>query len=216
MFSGIVEESAKVTKVNTATVPYKIVIESSLDHTETKIGDSIAIDGVCLTVVEKKGKELSFDIALETIRRSTIGDLKSGDVVHTERSLKVGDRISGHFVFGHVDVKSTLLSRKQDGNYDRLLFSLPEEVRGMVAEKGSISISGVSLTVGEVTAEDFAVYLIPHTSEVTKLSKLPVGGTVNIEIDQLARYVQSLLFKGEPKKSVISKEFLENAGYKVS
>ncbi|MCB9029951.1 MAG: riboflavin synthase [Deltaproteobacteria bacterium] len=193
MFSGIVEESATVVSLNTEDLPYRLSVRSALDHTQTQLGDSIANDGVCLTVVGIEGDLLVFDVALETVRRTTLGQLKAGDPVHLERSLKVGDRISGHFVSGHVDATAELLKREKDGNYDKLTFSIPTNLSGMIAEKGSITIAGVSLTVGEVEANNFCVYLIPHTTEVTKFSKVEIGQSVNIEVDLIARYLKSLL-----------------------
>lgn len=195
MFSGIVEESAEVVSFDKAREPARLEVKSSLDHAETKLGDSIAISGVCLTVVKKEGQKLSFELAAETLRRSTLGELKAGDRVHLERSLKLGDRLHGHFVFGHVDTTIELVSRTNDGKCDRLEWRFPKEFRQYIASKGSVSISGTSLTVGEVTDNTFSVYIIPHTSEVTTLSQLPVGGRANFEVDMLARYVGNMLIQ---------------------
>ncbi len=191
MFSGIVEESAKVLRVEGGSSLKTIAVESSLDHTGTKIGDSICVNGICLTVVRKDGKNVFFEISAESLRRSTLGDLRPGDRVNLERSLKLGDRIHGHLVFGHVDGVITLISRRRDGESERLEWRFPVEFKKFITSKGSISISGVSLTVGEVDGDKFSVYVIPHTLGVTTLASLPVGHKANLEVDMLARYVHA-------------------------
>lgn len=197
MFAGIVEESAVVRSISSGEPPVRLEIESALDHSGTQLGDSICIDGVCLTVVKnvRNGERtvLSFDVALETLRRSTLGSLTAGQRVNLERSLVSGARVHGHFVFGHVDGTGTLRRRERDGNCDRLVISFPKELRPYIAQKGSISLCGTSLTVGEVSDDSFAVYIVPHTNEVTTLSQLKVGQTVNLEVDMLARYVVNAL-----------------------
>lgn len=214
MFSGIVEEAAKVRRVIDGA--RKLVIASALDHSQTKLGDSIAIDGVCLTVVELTADGISFDLAEETLRRTTLGSLKNGALVNLERSLKIGDRLHGHFVFGHVDGVGELLSREADGANDKLTFSYPTALCGLLTEKGSVSVSGISLTLGEVTPEQFSVYIIPHTNSLTKLSTLKPGDKVNLEADMLARYTKSILECAEEKSagSAITKEFLKSHGFK--
>ena len=202
MFSGIVEESAAVHLLTDTA----IVVESALDHSETHLGDSISINGCCLTVVEYSKREnkkfhLRFEIAPESFRRTTLGSLKTGSKVNLERSLQIGSRLHGHFVFGHVDTVVTLISRQPDGNSHRLELSLPAEYKKFVVPKGSVSLSGVSLTVGEVTADSFSVYIVPHTSEVTVLSALQPGDGVNFEIDMLARYVHSTVLNSPEQAS---------------
>lgn len=184
MFSGIVEELAQVVLVGDG----KLAIKSSLDHRGTAKGDSICINGVCLTVVQVMGSALNFDLAPETLRRSNLGDLKIGDRVNLERSLKLGDRISGHFVFGHIDAVLALVERRDDGNSVELWFSLPKEWQRYVVPKGSISLSGVSLTVGSVKSDRFCVWIVPHTGAITTLGTLQVNDRVNFEVDMLARY----------------------------
>jgi riboflavin synthase len=193
MFSGIVEELAHVASCSFDVDPSQLIIESALDHSRSELGHSIAIDGVCLTLVEKTAKNgrffLRFELAAETVRRSTLGKLSAGIGVNLERSMILGERLHGHLVFGHVDAVSTLLSRERDGNCDRLVWQIPRGLAAFFVEKGSVSLSGVSLTVGEVTREHFSVYIIPHTAEVTSLSSLQVGDSANIEVDMLARYL---------------------------
>lgn len=193
MFSGIVEESASVVDFTMLDGLAKLTVQSELDHSRTKLGDSILINGVCLTVVKKEALELTFELALETLRRTTLGKLRKGDRVNLERSLALGDRLHGHFVFGHVDSVASLVSREPDGTCERLSFTMPKDFKNCVVTKGSISISGVSLTVGETSPDKFCVYIVPHTAEVTILSRLKPGDEVNIEVDMLARYVQASL-----------------------
>jgi len=190
MFAGIVEEAAQVYDLEIAKSKKILVVQSSLDHSETKEGDSIAIDGVCLTVVSKTTDgHLSFDLAEETLRRTCLGQLEVGSVVNLERSLRVGDRISGHFVFGHVDTTAQLTEKISEGVDVSMTWKLPAGFMRFIATKGSVSLAGVSLTVGEVEDNSFKVYIIPHTLSKTKLGSLEVGNKVNVEIDMLARYV---------------------------
>jgi riboflavin synthase len=168
---------------------------------------------VCLTVVEHDGRgRLSFDLASETLRRSTLGLRKAGDRVNLERSLALGDRLHGHFVFGHVDARIKLLARRSEGTCDRLVWSLPVELQHLVVAKGSVSLSGVSLTVGEVEAGSFSVYIIPHTAALTTLHGLAVGDEANFEVDMLARYVNAAL-TGKKGGTGMTFDFLANHGY---
>lgn len=193
MFSGIIEESATVISIEKAQERTRLTIQSTLDHRETAPGDSIAINGVCLTVVARSDDGiLSFELAEETLRRSTLGETKSGDKVNSERSLRLGERLHGHFVFGHVDGTIELISREKEGTSERLEWRVDPAFRKYIAEKGSIAISGVSLTVGKVERDTFSVYIIPHTGDVTILGALPVGSRANLEVDMLARYVANL------------------------
>lgn len=193
MFAGIVEEAATITQIERKSGLTRLSVQTTLDIETTKLGDSICIEGVCLTVVEKKQNSVLFELSDETLRRSTLGGLQIGARVNFERSLKVGSRIDGHFVFGHVDGTAELLSREPDGECERLTWGLPEALIGFVAEKGSVSLGGVSLTVGEVGKDRFSVYIIPHTAQVTTLGDVPIGGRVNFEVDMLARYVHAAL-----------------------
>lgn len=195
MFSGIVEETADVISITpTELGGMQLSVSSRLDHTDTKLGDSICIDGVCLTVINisknSSSWHLSFDLASETVRKTTLGELKSGSGVHLERSLKIGDRLHGHFVTGHVDTYANLLKTTKEGQTLRFEFEVPENIDcSMLAQKGSVALSGVSLTLGEIKDRIFTVYIIPHTDSLTKLAQLKIGDKVNIEFDILARYI---------------------------
>lgn len=197
MFSGIVEETALIDSIIEGD-PVKIRVRSCLDHSATNIGDSIAIDGVCLTVIsidilDPNKTLLEFELSQETMRCTTFVNKKINFAVNLERSLKLGDKISGHLVFGHVDGITSLISREPDGGAERYIWKLPQNLTGMITNKGSLSISGVSLTTANVKQEEFSTYIIPHTSNVTTLDSLKPGMLVNIEIDMLARYVCSYL-----------------------
>ena len=196
MFSGIVEECATVRRVEGSSGLKTIVVESLLDHSSTRIGDSICIDGVCLTVVRLENRLVSFEASTETLRRSTLGLLRAGSKVNLERSLVLGDRIHGHLVFGHVDTVVTLINRRRDGEAERLEWRMPPDFRKYIVSKGSVAVSGVSLTVGEVRRDAFSIFAIPHTLAVTTLSKMNVAEKANLEVDMLARYVESMLGPG--------------------
>lgn len=197
MFSGIVEEQAVIVSSEPVEGARRLVLESALEHSGTKIGDSICVEGVCLTVVQSEQRgdrtRLSFDLSEETLRRSTLGTLPPKGSVHLERSLAVGDRLHGHFVFGHVDGTAELKGRHEEEGSVCLEWGYPIELSPFLVPKGSVSLSGVSLTLGEVTAEQFTVYIVPHTSAVTWLGDAPLGARANIEVDMLARYVHGAL-----------------------
>ena len=193
MFAGIVEEAAVIEKIVEGKEHRRIVVRSSLDLRDTKEGDSICISGTCLTVVAHEGSLLSFDVIAETLRRTSLGQRKVGHRVNMERSIRMGERNSGHFVFGHVDGVAELVERNVDGESMRLVWRYPNSLGGYFAPKGSVGIDGVSLTVGEVTSDVLSVYIIPHTAEITTLGSVKIGETANLEIDMLSRYVRSHL-----------------------
>ncbi|MEZ4754016.1 MAG: riboflavin synthase [Bdellovibrionota bacterium] len=213
MFSGIVEESGTIVELSSIGDGARLIVESKLDHQETKLGDSIAIDGVCLTVVKKEGSKLTFDLAEETLRKTVLGELKAGSLINLERSLSLGSRVHGHFVFGHVDTVAELVAKSEEGNSVKLEFKLETNYLKFLAPKGSISVSGVSLTIGEVSAIGFSVYIIPHTGDVTTLLFKDVGARVNIEIDMLARYVNRMLTASQEQAPAITAEFLTEHGF---
>ena len=193
MFAGIVEEAAIIEAIVEGNAQRRIVVRSSLDLHDTHLGDSICISGTCLTVVAHENNLLSFDVIAETLRRTSLGQRKVGHRVNLERSIRMGERNSGHFVFGHVDGVAELVERNIDGESIHLLWRYPNSLGGYFAPKGSVGIDGVSLTVGEVTSETLSVYIIPHTAELTTLGAMKVGETANLEIDMLSRYVRSHL-----------------------
>jgi len=189
MFTGLVETLAMVTRLEPIGPGIGLSVRSPLVAEGTQIGDSIAINGCCLTVVEVRGDELTFEAGSETLGRTNLGMLTAGSGVNLERSLKVGDRLGGHFVTGHIDAVGTLDARREEGDWSFLWFRVPRELTRQMASKGSIAVDGVSLTLVDVEDERFSVALIPHTLAVTTLGKLAVGDAVNIETDVLAKYV---------------------------
>jgi riboflavin synthase len=160
---------------------------------ETQLGDSIAINGVCLTATRLDGDNADFDVIPETLERSTLGSLKTGDLVNVEYSLRLGDRMGGHFVYGHVDATGEVLSRTPEGQGERLRIAIPSALAPMACEKAFISVDGVSLTVAASGENWFEIALIPETIARTTLGSRPPGSRVNLEVDPIARYVAAAI-----------------------
>ena len=195
MFTGLVEEKGSVVSIvpiNAGTA-IQLTVAANVVHADANIGDSIAINGCCLTVIKIDGGELSFEAGSETLSRTNLGNLKTGSPVNLERALAVGQRMGGHYVSGHIDVLATVDQRNEDGQWAEFWFRVPSEWTKQMANKGSVAIDGISLTLVEVQAERFSVALIPHTLAATTLGDRNVGDTVNIETDLLAKYVQQQL-----------------------
>jgi len=187
MFSGLVEEVGRVEELKLLSGGAKLTVKSTLK--DVKIGDSIAVNGVCLTVVDIQNDTLSFDLSQETLSRSNLKHLKRGDLVNLERALRVGDRIGGHFLQGHVDFTSKVLVFSLRGSHWELKIHIPEDYREYVVEKGSIGIDGISLTINYVEQDAVSINIIPHTYEKTNLKHRKVGDLVNVELDILGKYV---------------------------
>ena len=196
MFSGIVETRGLVVNIVDAPPGKKILVNAGIDKKD-KIGDSVAINGCCLTVVEVSGANLAFDAGPETLRRTNLGQLISGSIINVERSLEVGSRLGGHFVSGHVDGTGRLHSRLDERDWSTYWFTCSSRLTRQMATKGSVAIDGVSLTVVDVEKDRFSVALIPHTLEVTTLGQISNGDVVNLETDLLAKYVQSQLLHND-------------------
>ena len=192
MFTGIVEELVEVTAIEPGAAGARITVLNEFDDIPA-IGDSIAVNGVCLTVVANQGSELAFDAVNETMQRSNLGDLTIGDRVNLERPMSASGRFDGHVVQGHVDGRGTLVARAEEGESHRLRVELPSGLARYVVEKGSITVDGVSLTVTAVGPDWFEFVLIPHTLEVTTLGGRALGEHVNLEVDVIAKYVERLL-----------------------
>ncbi|MCO1598639.1 riboflavin synthase [Micromonospora sp. RHAY321] len=194
MFTGIVEELGEVVAVtSTAGDSALVAVRGPLVTSDARHGDSIAVNGVCLTVVEAADGVFTADVMGETLRRSALGALRPGDPVNLERAAALGSRLGGHLVQGHVDGVGELISREPAEQWETVRFRLPAALSRYVVEKGSITIDGVSLTVAEVGADEFAVGLIPTTLKLTTLGAKDVGDPVNLEVDVLAKYVERLL-----------------------
>jgi riboflavin synthase len=191
MFTGIVADRGEILKVETAAGERRIWIRSGV-LADCSLGASVAIDGVCLTVVDIDGDVCGFDVSAETVARSTLGSKQVGDQVNLERPLRAGDELGGHIVQGHVDEVGTVAAVSDDGEGRRLVVSAPESLMRYVVEKGSVTVDGVSLTVSAIRAETFEVALVPHTLSVTTFGDMEIGREVNIEVDVLAKYVEKL------------------------
>ena len=189
MFTGIIEELGKVKKLNPKVNLFVLKVAAKEVLAGTKKGDSIAVNGVCLTVANIKHNILTFDIMKETILRTTLKNLKANDRVNLERALTVDSRFSGHFVTGHIDDIGRIKKRIARANYTELDIETDEVFPRFIVPKGSISVDGVSLTVGKVNKNSFSVYLIPFTKKATTLGFKSLGDMVNIEIDILAKYI---------------------------
>ncbi len=194
MFTGIVTDIGRVEKVEPAG-DTKFVIASRYDSALIAIGASVCCSGVCLTVVDKGAGWFSVTASAETLACSNLADWRAGTPINLERALKVGDELGGHIVSGHVDGVVHIASVRKDGDSLRFRFTLTEELAPFVAPKGSVCLSGVSLTVNEVDDDGFGVNIIPHTQEMTTFGTAAAGDRVNLEIDVLARYVARLAQK---------------------
>lgn len=190
MFTGLVQSLATVREIVASPPGQRLIVACATTSRDAAIGDSIAINGCCLTVVAKEQDCLSFEAGPETLARTTLGRLTAGSRVNLEPSLRVGDRLGGHFVSGHVEGLGTLLARHDDRDWSTFTFSYPPELGRYLVSKGSIAVDGVSLTLVDVAADRFSVALIPHTLEATTLGPLGVGAAVNLETDLLAKYAQ--------------------------
>ena len=193
MFTGLVEEKGTVRQLKTSNSACNLSIEAPLVSEDVSIGDSIAINGCCLTVVSINGKLLTFQAGSETLGRTNLGQLQPESAVNLERSLQVGQRMGGHYVSGHVDALGTVDERNDDGEWAEFWFRVPAALTRQMAPKGSVTVDGISLTIVNVESDRFSVALIPHTLDVTTLGSRNVGDQVNIETDVLAKYVQAQL-----------------------
>jgi len=190
MFTGLVEQLGTIDDVRPEGPGVRLLVRAPQMAKRTGIGDSIAINGCCLTVVANDGQALAFEAGSETLSRTNLGHLAKGSQVNLERSLQVGDRLGGHFVTGHIDAIGTLDERRDEGQWSLVWFRVPSRLTRQMASKGSIAVDGVSLTLVDVEDERFSVALIPHTLSVTTLGRLKIGDAVNIETDLLAKYVE--------------------------
>ncbi len=182
-------------------------------YNDLRLGESIAINGVCLTVKEVTGNIIIFDISGETLKKTTLGTLRYAEKVNTERALRVGDRLGGHFVTGHVDGIGTIQEEKQCAEQCTMSFSIEKKLTDMMIEKGSVAIDGISLTIVDVTNGIFSVALIPYTLASTTLGFKKIGDQVNIEIDMMGKWVKRLLVNVKEKKGNITQEQLREQGF---
>jgi riboflavin synthase len=193
MFTGLVEETGDLFALERSGDGARLTVRASLISRDVRLGDSVAVNGCCLTVTAQDGEALAFDLLGETLARTNLGQLAPGAPVNLERALAAHARLGGHFVQGHIDTTSRVLAFEQVKTDHRLEIALPVEFARYVAFKGSIAIDGISLTVAEVHAESFVVWIIPHTLAVTNLRAKKAADLVNLEFDLLAKYVERVL-----------------------
>jgi riboflavin synthase len=193
MFTGIVRERGTVVAADATAVGRRLVVEAPTTASETVIGDSISIDGVCLTATDVADGRVAFDAVPETLARSTLGRLDPGAEVNLEPALRAGEPLGGHYVQGHVDSVGRIRALDREGESLRVTIEPPPELLRYCLEKGSVTVQGVSLTIAELHDDAFTVALIPHTLEVTTLGTVAIGDELNIEVDVLAKYVERLV-----------------------
>jgi riboflavin synthase len=216
MFTGLIEDLGTVRQLQTGAENGRITIATGLPMSEIAVGDSIAVNGVCLTVTSFGGGLFSADVSPESLLRTTLGGLNPGQRVNLERALRLSDRLGGHLVSGHVDGVGTVLERFRDRNAVRFTFQLPRDLSRYLVEKGSVAVDGISLTVNAVGEDTFDVAVIPLSLAKTTLQDRPVGARVNIETDILGKYVERLLSNRgteSPETASLGLEFLAKHGF---
>lgn len=213
MFTGIVEETGIIKSIHHGSVDSFIKIQADKIFEDMNIGDSIAVNGVCLTVTEFSGNVFKADVMNETLERSSLGGLKNGSRVNLERAMAANGRFGGHIVSGHIDGTGIISNIKKDGIAVWYTVSAKEEILRYIVEKGSVAIDGISLTVASVNDSDFSVSIIPHTASQTILSDKKTGDVVNLENDIVGKYVEKLLSPAKSPHSGISMETLLKNGF---
>ncbi|MDW7668496.1 MAG: riboflavin synthase [Bacillota bacterium] len=217
MFTGLIEEVGEITSVTRRGNSAQITVKAPSILQNSKVGDSISTNGVCLTVTEKTSNTYTVDVMPETMNRSNFKNLKYGSKVNVERALKVGDRLDGHMVSGHVDGLGIIIDFREDDNAVWITLKADKNLLKYIVEKGSIAIDGTSLTVAYVDDQSFKVSIIPHTGEATTLLNKKIGDEVNLECDMVGKYIEKLLnFKKEETKNTnqgLNEEFLKNNGF---
>jgi len=213
MFTGIIEDRGKVSKIEHRGQEKRLLLELPPHLTEVQLGDSININGVCLTVVQKNGQMIELDVSLETLQKTALRELKKGDQVNLERALRLMDRLGGHIVTGHVDGIGQIVEKREERDFLELKIRIPDSVSRYVVEKGSIAIDGISLTVNEYQGGEIQMTLIPYTLEKTTLVNKGVGDRVNVEADILGKYVEKLLGRGDERSAKVDLSFLKEHGF---
>ncbi len=214
MFTGIVAATGEVADLKQLDAEWRLTIRvGKLDMSDVKLGDSIAVNGCCLTVVNMDNETFAADVSNETMRCTSLGSLSAGDRLNLEKAMQASDRFGGHIVSGHVDGVGELVSQQSEGKSIRLEFSVPQELQYFIAAKGSICIDGTSLTVNEVSGTSFAVNIIPHTQDETIIGDYRVGQQVNLEVDLVARYLERLMQNPAQASPALNRDFLRQHGY---
>ncbi len=217
MFTGIIEATGTIAGIKSSHGDRLLRIHcDDLDMSDVQLGDSIAVNGVCLTVTDFTNTEFTADVSAETLSRSCFQHCKEGDPVNLEKALQTNGRLGGHMVSGHVDGIGEVVARYQEARSWRFQIKVPKEIAHYIAEKGSITVDGISLTVNNISDQVFDVNIVPHTIANTNMGSFEVGTKVNLEVDLIARYLERLLTKdesGSTIKPTLTKEFLADNGF---
>lgn len=213
MFTGLIETVGELVSIERRGASGSLTVKTALPLDEIRIGDSIAVNGACLTVVRKGGGAVTFDVSPETIDRTAFKNLKSGAPLNMERAMRLSDRLDGHLVSGHVDCIATVTERREVAGNIVFGFRFPAEFAKYIAAKGSVAIDGISLTVNSVGPDSFSVNIIPHTASKTTLLQKRVGDEVNIETDLLCRYLERLLAGRETREGGVTLDLLAKNGF---
>lgn len=213
MFTGIIVEMGDVVSLRRKQAEASLTISANTLSKDAAIGDSIAINGACLTIVSQSGNMLSFDLADETLRSTNLGELRQGDRVNLEPSMRSDGRFGGHFVTGHVDAVGRIRSKTMIGDAFKIVIDSPEKVTKLFVEKGSVSVDGISLTVVDISKDSFSVVIIPHTAGITTLGFKNAGDTVNLEADIIGKYVARFIEKDKSGSEEELLKSLKGAGY---
>jgi riboflavin synthase len=214
MFTGLIEAMGTVRRYETSGAAARLTLSASLPASEIRLGDSIAVNGVCLTVTAIAGDLFTFDVSPETLAHTSLRRTSPGTVVNLERALRLGDRLGGHIVTGHVDCMATVMERREESGNIVFSFRLPAEHARYLVAKGSVTVDGASLTVNSVSRDGFSINVIPHTARMTIMHQLRTGSEVNIECDILAKYVERLLgARNGEAPAGLSLELLAKSGF---
>jgi riboflavin synthase len=197
LFTGLVVEMGEIVSIAKRNDGVRLYLNAGSVSADAQIGDSISVNGTCLTVVEIKGKTLGFDMSDETLRSTNLGSLRAKDRVNLEPSLRLDSRLGGHFVTGHIDGVGTIKSKSAAGDAHKIVIGAGKDITRFLVEKGSVAVDGISLTVVEVLSNGFSIVIIPHTAALTTIGFKGPGDTVNIEVDILGKYVSKFLHKGQ-------------------
>lgn len=213
MFTGIIEEVGVVKRISRRGGLARLAVDAAVVARDIKVGDSIAVNGACLTVVELNQSSISFDIMETTLKTTNLGKFKARDYVNLERSLETGDRLSGHLLSGHVDGVGRLKNKRALKDNLTLQIEAPSSIIRYLVPKGSVACDGISLTVAELGRDYFTVHIIPHTLKMTNLGSRKVGDVLNLEVDMLGKFVYKYLAERENKGSKVSEKFLSEHGF---
>lgn len=215
MFTGIIEEIGQIHQIQKGAHSAILHIQAATVLEHLKIGDSVAVNGVCLTVTSLYGQSFTADVMHETLNRTALASLKNGSFVNLERAMPANGRFDGHIVAGHVDDVGKILDIKRDDNAIWYTIQAPMQVMHYIVEKGSITVDGISLTVAKLTPDSFCVSIIPHTAKATTLGRRKIGDVVNLENDIIGKYIEKFLTPATPQtpKNTISREWLLQYGY---